>query len=275
MAKKRQKKDAPSAKDSVLNINHIPNSENNIQSADTSMDDSKKGRHFWYVVYPSEKYIRDNYPDCEYDGSAGWGEAPDDWVEQLINTGLSFHVSTLHYLDVNPDGKVKKPHWHVIVSWGNTTTYRSARGLCDLLKCPRPQLLKSPNGAYRYARHADNPEKYQYEDSGKSYNGWNVPLDNNEVERLKREIVNMILFEDVQEYIELIFIARSMGAEYENVVNSNTFFFDKVVTSYRHNKLRALNRAFSLTHDEATKKSLTEIISYESELMRQKKKSPE
>jgi len=209
-----------------------------------------KGRHFWYVVYPSENYIRTNFPDCEYDGADGWGTAPDNWIELLQGTGLAFNVSPLHCFDVNIDPdtgaeKLKKPHWHVIVSWGNTTTYRSARALCDMLRSPSPKLLRNVTGAYRYATHADNPEKYQYGEKPVSYNGWAPPLDTSEVLRIKQEIKEMVLVDDIQEYAELLIVCEERGIEYFDVACNNTFYCEKLCSSYRHNPERVLMRFYN------------------------------
>lgn len=211
--------------------------------------DERKGRHFWYVVYPTEDYVRQHCPECQYDGSDGWGQAPDDWIERLQDTGLAFHVSPLHWQDVQLAEGVetaKKPHWHVIVSWGNTTTYRTAKALCRTLgDCPRPQLLHNATGAYRYAWHLDNPEKYQYDRSeGRAYNGWSPPLDTTEVMRIKREIKEMVLLEDIQEYAELLIVCDTKGAEYFDVACNNTFYCEKLCASYRHNPIRVLMRYY-------------------------------
>lgn len=228
--------------------NNIPVINSTTKNPDKSSglaDDSDQGRHFWYVVYPSEAYIKANYPDCAYDGSSGWGTAPDDWVDQLTQTGLPFCVSPLHDKDVNPDNTPKKPHWHVIVSWGNNTTYRNAKTLCKVLNSPFPQILRGVTGAYRYHTHKDNPEKYQYTENSMTYNGWLPPLDGNEVTRIKREIKEMVLIEDVQEYTELLIICDEMGAEYFDVASSNTFYCEKLCSSYRHNPIRVLKRFFN------------------------------
>lgn len=224
-------------------VNSTTNMSENQEMMEFADDD--KGRHFWYVVYPTEQYYHEHYPDGEYDGADGWGEAPEDWIERLRATGLAFQVSELHYLDRNPSGRAKKPHWHVIVSWGNTTTYRSARGLCDLLKCPRPQLLHNVIGPYRYHRHLDNPEKHQYATYGEYYNGWEPPLTTNEVTRIKREIKDIILIEDVQEYAELLIVCESKGQEYFDVAVNNTMYCERICASYRHNPIRVLIRYFN------------------------------
>ena len=225
--------------------------------------DSKKGRHFWFVVYPSEKWIREHDPQCEYDGSDGWGTAPDNWIQQMIGAGLMFCVSPLHDKDRNPDGKVKKPHWHVIVSWNNTTTYRAARGLCDGLKCPPPQLLKSVKGAYRYAQHKDNPEKYQYMDPPAAYNGWSQPLEKDDINRLMEEITYLMYDEDCEEYTELVTECIRKGPEYFEVVRGHTFYFAKMCDGFRNRPVRSIARHLTLFKDgDERKAKLEQLLSY-------------
>lgn len=252
MAKKKAKLDL-GRKEKEASENGVSETSNNAMDSIASQSDystedtiesmdSKKSRHFWFVVYPTEQYLREHFPDCEYDGSSGWGTAPDDWIERLRMTGLAFNVSPLHLFDKNPDGSPKKPHWHVIVSWANTTTYRSARALCDVLNCPRPLLLSAVVGAYRYHQHRDNPEKYQYVEPSVSYNGWEVPLDSTEVKRIKKELKHLVLLEDIREYAELLIVCDEMGDEYFDVASNNTFFCDKLCSSYRHNPIKVLMR---------------------------------
>lgn len=212
-------------------------------NSSSGKQDELKGRHFCFVVYPSEKWVKEHVPDCQYDGSSGWGESPDDWIDQLQNTGLQFVVSPLHDKDTNPDGTPKKPHWHVIVSWSNTTTYRNARMIAQtILHCPLPQLLKAVEGMYRYLTHADNPEKHQYSEIPRCYNGWERPLDNAAITALKSEIRKLVYLNDCIEYGELVSICYQLGNEYFDVVSSHTYFFDKLCSSFRHNPVRTLSR---------------------------------
>ena len=41
--------------------------------------------------------------------------APSNWLDILIKSGLSFAVSPYHDKDINPDGEVKKAHYHIIL----------------------------------------------------------------------------------------------------------------------------------------------------------------
>lgn len=202
--------------------------------------DKLKGRHFAYVVYPES--------------------APSDWVEQLKQTGLTFVVSPLHDKDINADDTPKKAHYHVVVSWGNNTTYRSARGLCDMLNCPMPQLLKNCNGMYRYLTHKDNPEKYQYTEQPKCYNGWIRPLDSVDVSNLKAEIWRMVYTEDCREYGELLMVCEQRGSEYFEVASNHTLFFKAVCDGYRHNPVRTLMRRLNTMSDEEDKEAIKSLL---------------
>lgn len=209
-------------------------------SGASDKQDALKGRHFAYVVYPES--------------------APADWIEQLQQTGLSFVVSPLHDKDVDPTGTLKKPHYHVIISWGNTTTYRAARGLCDKIRCPRPQMLKSPNAMYRYMQHLDNPDKYQYTNIPTTYNGWVRPLNAADVVQLKREIWGMVYTQDCQEYGELLMVCAEHGSEYFDVASSHTIFFSKICDGYRHSPIRTLKRRYNMLDDGLEKEQVYEVL---------------
>lgn len=225
-----------------------PDYSTDVVEKSSSRQDELKGRHFCFVVYPSEEWIKQHSPDCKYDGREGYGEAPDDWQEQLRNTGLPFVVSPLHDKDEASDSTVqdphfKKPHWHVIISWSNTTTYRNARVIAEtVLHCPKPQLLKAVEGMYRYLTHADDPDKYQYSGIPQTFNGWERPLDNAAITALKAEIRKLIYLRDCQEYGEIVSECTQLGKEYFDVVSSHTYFFDKLCSSFRHAPLRTLSR---------------------------------
>ena len=119
--------------------------------------------------------------------------APADWREQLQKTGLSIAVSPLHDKDLNPDGEVKKAHFHVIACYSGPTSFNVVRALTDSLHCPIPQPLEQVRGYYRYFTHLDNPEKFQYDSRDiTTINGFNimdfVELTKSEVIRIKLDL---------------------------------------------------------------------------------------
>lgn len=222
------------------NADTIKNQDVDAAKNDDNKQDNLKGRHFSYIIYPDS--------------------APADWIEQLKSIGLAFVVSPLHNKDINADGTKKKDHWHIIVSWGNTTTYRAARGLCNILNCPIPQMLRNCNGMYRYLTHKDNPEKHQYKEQPKCYNGWVRPLDNADVANIKHEIWQMVYIEDCQEYGELLMMCEQRGPEFFEIASRNTLFFKSVCDGYRHNPIRTLQRRYETLADEDDKKTIRSIM---------------
>lgn len=245
MSRPRQQRPEEPSANNFSSLNKESSSNNSNANAAKNQDDNNKqdrlkGRHFSFVVYPES--------------------APRDWIEQLKKRGLAFVVSPLHNKDVNPDGTPKKAHYHVIVSWGNTTTYRAARGLCVLLNCPQPQLLKSCNGMYRYLTHKDNPEKFQYKEQPTCYNGWVRPLDNADVANIKREIWQTVYIKDCQEYGELLMVCEQLGPEYFEVASRNTLFFKAVCDGYRHNPIRTLQRRYETLINEDDKKAIKSVM---------------
>ena len=239
----RHKKKLPEFDGSESKDNDIISEDYTInikENQEESSQDKLKGRHFAFVVYPES--------------------APEDWVDRLQETGLSFVVSPLHDQDINPDNTPKKPHYHVIVSWGNTTTFKSAKGLCDMLNCPIPQLLKSCNGMYRYLTHKDNPEKHQYTEQPKTYNGWVRPLDGADVTRLKEEIYDIVFKDDCRDYSVLVSCCKRYGSEYFNVVSNHTFFFKAVCDSYRNNPIRSLEEWSKILDDDSEQEKIRNRI---------------
>lgn len=66
-----------------------------------------KARYFTFLLYPES--------------------VPDDWQEKLAEIGQPLAISPLHDKDLNADGTLKKPHWHVIYIASNPVTADSVR----------------------------------------------------------------------------------------------------------------------------------------------------
>lgn len=100
--------------------------------------------------------------------------APGDWLEKLGETMVEAFVSPLHDKDVNPDGTPKKPHWHVLMSFGSLKTAAQVAEVMKEFGCTlSPERVKNTRGYARYLCHMDNPEKAQYNPSDiKSFGGW-------------------------------------------------------------------------------------------------------
>lgn len=115
--------------------------------ADNKSSMSKDGRsyHWTFVVYPES--------------------APDNWREILDAVMTPWVESPLHEFDCNPTGEVKKPHWHILISFSGKKSYDQILAIIEPLNCTIPQVAHNAKGVVRYMAHLDNPEKFQYSPS--------------------------------------------------------------------------------------------------------------
>ena len=73
---------------------------------------NQKGRAWAFVMYPESM--------------------PTNFYELLEQTGLPFAISPLHDKDLDPTGEPKKPHYHVMCYYENTTTKKNVKeNVCD------------------------------------------------------------------------------------------------------------------------------------------------
>ena len=89
-------------------------------------DKNVKKRNWAFVLYPES--------------------APVDWLERIQKSGVMAAVSPLHDKDVNASGEPKKPHYHVILVYGNPTTFKNVESFTKSLNQPIPQALEQVRG---------------------------------------------------------------------------------------------------------------------------------
>ena len=149
-----------------------------------------KGRNWAFVMYPESM--------------------PEDWFYKLQMTGLPMAISPLHDKDLDPTGEPKKPHYHVICYYENTTTSKNVKeNVCDLVNGTIPIKLESMQGMFRYHLHLDNPEKYQYDDKQRIFiNGFDVnkvdSLTQTEIDKILFELQQIVIDKSIMEYSELL-----------------------------------------------------------------------
>lgn len=183
-----------------------------------------KKRHWLFIVYPES--------------------APDNWMAQLEMAGVQFAVSPLHDKDLLANGEPKKPHWHVIVTFEGPTTFLTAASFIEITKGPYPKACENLRGAYEYFIHKNNPEKTQYSsDDVKTFNGFTIEISKKDMKRIKQELVEIIIKNDLSEFMELvIYCEYCLDSEYSDVVQSHSSFFQYLISSYRHNPEKILKR---------------------------------
>lgn len=180
-----------------------------------------KGRNWAFVMYPESM--------------------PDNWYEILEKTGLPFAISPLHDSDMDPTGEPKKPHYHVICQYDNTTTAKNVKeNVCSLVNGTIPIKLESTRGMYRYHLHLDNPDKYQYDDRDRIFiNGFDKSsveaLTATERDKMQNEILQFIEDNDITEYRDLLkFYNDSNLNNLLSVAKTSTILLTSYIKSKRH-----------------------------------------
>jgi Plasmid replication protein. len=103
---------------------------------------TNRARNFATVVYPES--------------------APKNWVEILTEHFTPAFISPLHDKDVDPDGVIKKEHYHVVIMYDSMKTNDQAKEIFEAIGGVGMERIATLRGYARYLCHLDNPEKYQY-----------------------------------------------------------------------------------------------------------------
>lgn len=168
--------------------------------------------------------------------------APENWKEILQETGLQIAISPIHDKDINPNGELKKPHYHIILFFPGPTTYNRVYKITQELNQPIPKRVISPIGMIRYLTHKDNPEKYQYDEKDIiTINGLDIAdidgITKSMKEEYKRAILKIIKNNKIIEYSEIIdYLDKEMLYDMLQIASENTIFFNTYLTSKRHAK---------------------------------------
>lgn len=179
-----------------------------------------KERYWTFIVYPES--------------------LPDNWLEYLQDTGLKIAISPLHDKDINANNEIKKSHYHIVLLFDGPTTYNRVEKITKEINGSIPKRVLSVQGILRYLTHKDNPEKAQYnEEDIKCLNGLDIQeydgLTKSNIEIIKKDIIQLIRKNDINEYSILINELIDMDArEWLQVASNNTTFFNAYVKSKKY-----------------------------------------
>lgn len=163
---------------------------------------------------------------------------PENWEELLEEEMIQIAISPRHDLDLKDDksGEVKKPHYHVLLTFNGPTTYNRALEIAEKVGAKVVKRVLSVKGMYDYFTHKWNPEKAQYnEEDIICINGFNIEdygMTNKEIENLKREVIKIIRNRDIKEYAELYdLVDKEERIDLCEIVSKNVLFFNSYIKS--------------------------------------------
>lgn len=119
------------------------------------MNTAQKSKYWGLIVYPDS--------------------APSDWLSLVEELYVPFAVSPLHDRDVDSDGNFKKPHWHVVFQFSNSTTSGLVKRAQVICHSPQFIALSSGSGSFLYLTHENQKDKFHYSsDDVQLFNGFDV-----------------------------------------------------------------------------------------------------
>jgi hypothetical protein len=169
--------------------------------------------------------------------------APKNWRDIINETRIEWVCSPVHDKDINPDGELKKEHYHITLLFPSLKSYEQVKEITDSLNSPIPVKCLSVKGSIRYMVHKDNPEKYQYSWGDITcYGGADLQslcaATATERMQIQKDILNFIRDNDIDEFSDLIDCISLLGNDdWLNVsLNYSTISINAYLRSRRYKK---------------------------------------
>lgn len=196
-------------------------------SEEKSRKKDERTRNWNFIIYPES--------------------APTNWREIINETRIEWVESPLHDRDINPDGEVKKSHYHVTLLFSSNKSYEQVKALTDSVNAPIPIKCQSVKGSIRYMVHKDNPEKAQYDwNKIMCHGGANLTAlcspTTTERLQIQQDIMAYIRQSDIIEFSDLVSYAMDEGLNdwFNVMMNYSTVSINAFLRSKRHKAEKAL-----------------------------------
>ncbi len=186
-----------------------------------------------------------------------------DFKRRLDEEHVSALISPLHDRDKNPDGTLKKEHWHIMVMFSGKKSLAQVNEIRERVIGPGYnsgfEEVASMRGYARYMIHADNPEKAQYDRCDVTELGgadWDAitRLPGDDAKMLK-EIMEYIRKNEVEYYSDFMLMCAENNPEwYTMLVSRKSYVVIEFIKSEscRRARIRYGNKCGipSLRHDQ-------------------------
>jgi len=172
--------------------------------------------------------------------------APENWRGLIDETHIEWIESPLHDKDVDPDGTLKKAHYHITLLFPSLKSFQQVEDITKRVNAPIPVKCQSVKGSIRYMAHKDHPDKYQYSWSeivchgGADLSALCAPTATERLQ-IQKDILNFIRDNGLCEFSDLIDSIEKMGNdEWLNVsLNYSTISINAYLRSCRHKAEKA------------------------------------
>lgn len=197
-------------------------------------DRNQRAKNYALVVYPDDM--------------------PENWLDIIREDMFDMVISPYHDKDKNPDGTIKKPHYHLLVSAGKSwiTMNKLAEWGKKLKGIALPQKCSNPKGMVRYFTHIDNPEKYQYDKSDIQVVGqydiepfFKATIA--EEKAIRREIMEFVRDNEITEFADLVEYCLEHNEQWDDYLALHTYYIKEYIASARYRKRDVEKAKFEMT----------------------------
>lgn len=179
--------------------------------SDTIIDGSKEKASAWAtLLYPES---------CET-----------NFLEIIESSGYPCLLSPEHNQDIDENGVLKKPHYHLLIWFKGSRRKSQVEKLRLQLKAVGLEKINNPQNYARYLCHLDDPDKAQYsKESVICFGGLNYAsilaksIDKN---LAIIELVN--ISENCNNFLELVRKVKKDYPEYIGILSSKSYFFNLI-----------------------------------------------
>ncbi len=192
--------------------------------------------------------------------------APENWQEILQQEHVPCHISPLHDKDINKDGTLKKPHFHVMLMFDSVKTRKQAEEIFKKIGGVGVEAVNSPRAYARYLCHLDNPDKAQYPiEEVVSYGGADYDIHITTAKDLYGTIGDILDFcmeSGIVCFADLILYAKHDRKEWFRVVCDNSMLLWNFLKSkhWGENYQCIKHTATGIRHENQTEKTSQEDI---------------
>lgn len=161
--------------------------------------------------------------------------APSNWLDILTASHLPIALS-LHDSDDDGKGGILKPHYHGIVRYPNTTTFKNVSRLMQSVNSPFPIQCVDLYGSYQYLTHANAPDKFQYKsDDIILLNGFqpiNAPNTGEYKSQLRRDITQHIIDNGIISFGSLVYYAlQNPDLNWLDSIARDSYYYTRIISS--------------------------------------------
>lgn len=121
--------------------------------------------------------------------------AKENWQQILEDTHIPTLISPLHDRDLDAQGNLKKPHWHILFLFESLKTREQFKEITEKIGGVGTEIVMAPKSYALYLTHQNAPDKAQYDPNNIiALSGANEYLENIKIESInKYDVIEQII----------------------------------------------------------------------------------